>query len=75
MFRVIKVGHKYVARKIDLTQKEAIESIKYFTDNGDPVILVDDIDDLDRIVDINFINIEILRDDLEDTESDTKRGI
>lgn len=59
MYKVLKMTSKFYAKKIDITDEDDIEDIESFTNEGTPVILVEDLQDL-SILGINPENIEMV---------------
>jgi len=59
MYKVLKMTSKFYAKKIDITDEDDIEDIESFTNEGTPVILFEDLQDL-SILGINPENIEMV---------------
>ncbi len=59
MIRVIKQSGRYYGLTVDIDSEEEQENIELFTSEGTPVILVNDIEDLEEI-DIDPNEVEMV---------------
>lgn len=59
MYRVIKQSGKYYALEVDIADDDEQENIDIFVNEGTPVILVNDLEDLDAL-DIDVDEVQII---------------
>lgn len=59
MYRVTKAGNIFYAVKCRLSSNEHVDDIKTLTDEGEPVILIDDLEDL-HVLGIHLDNIKVV---------------
>jgi len=58
MFRVCKASGKYLAVDIDILNPNTIDDITTLTYDGMPIIIVDDISDLEALdIDLNLVEV------------------
>ena len=58
MYRVVKISNKYYGVEIDSVEDD-MKNIESFIETGDPVILCDELDDLE-IFDIDMSEIKMI---------------
>ena len=59
MIRIVKMTNKYYGIKIDSIDDKEIENIEFFVNDGIPVILVNELDDL-TVLDIEEFEVEMV---------------
>lgn len=59
MYAVVEISDKHCAKEIDLTNNEDIGWIQSYTESGEPVILVEDLEDLDSMG-IDYEEVDII---------------
>jgi hypothetical protein len=62
MIRVQKASGKFFGIKVNIESEDEIENIKTFTDEGTPIILVNDLADLEDL-DIDPADVEMIEPD------------
>ena len=60
MIRIIKISDKYYGLEVDITTDEEIANIEQFVNEGNPVIIVNDLDELEFIYDLDKDDVEMV---------------
>ena len=60
MIRIVKTNGQYYGRDVNIHDEDEIENIEIFVNEGVPVILVENLDDLKVLYDIDKKDIKMI---------------